>query len=92
MTRYRYVVADAVLITLIQQSKREGDRLLRAFAWLAENPSDTGDFVQRTLNQRPIYIRRFGKWLVHFGTITAIARCVLLKSSVSASETMTTTR
>jgi len=68
MRRYSYAVAEPVVVVLTTLSRRERDFLLRAFAALADDPFQRGDYFIRTPGERDVQVKRFGKWLVTFWT------------------------
>ena len=63
---YCYVVDAAALSFFGQCSKRDREELLHAFKFLAEGPSQRGDWLRRTSSGRELQLKRFGKWLVTF--------------------------
>ncbi len=61
---YTYTVDRDVLPTLVSARKTDRDRLLRAFAELADNPFTEGEFRRRSSERSDIQARRFGRWMV----------------------------
>lgn len=61
---YTYTVDRDVLPTLVSVRKTDRDRLMRAFAELADNPFTEGEFRRQSSERSDIQARRFGRWLV----------------------------
>lgn len=66
MDRYGYSVAEAVVVTFGQSTKRQRDFLLRAFGQLADNPSGQADFAERPAGRPPVSVTRCGRWLIRW--------------------------
>ena len=81
---YSFVVDASVLDMFASCSKRERDSLLRAFAVLAFEPFQLGDFSQLTAAGRELQVKRFGKWLISFWADHAVKelRIVDLRSVI----------
>ena len=84
---YSYTVDPDVLRSMIGLKKPDRDRLLRAFAELADNPFVAGDF-QRTSHERDdLQTKRFGRWLVTWWGVKPASssawRCGYVRSSAT---------
>jgi len=63
---YRYVIDCDVAETLVRLPARQREDLIRAFRFLAANPSQRGESSFKDSTLRDIQKKQFGRWVISF--------------------------
>ncbi len=79
---YQFVIEEETFRFFLSLTKSERQSLVDFFTVLSNNPSMTSDFQAKDSSGRPIYLKKYKKWIITFWADHAVKEVRILNIEV----------